>query len=350
LISYIKCTRIFIFERTNMGNPSDDNFKGESQTISRLHAYSYGIVASNKVLGSRIIEATPVEDLPMLDGQITDIMKVDTLQGKDASGATYSATLNSSVSISATWLPFGSSNRVTAPDVRRGETVMLYRYADSEKYFWTTLSDDLKLRKLETVIWAYSASKVESDPSDADTTYYLEISAHKKLVHFHTSKANGEPYGYDVQINTGEGYITITDTDENYIYLNSEERRIELNNADGSNFNMLGSVLTITTPDEIIHNTSKYTINTDTFNLNASATANIASGKTTIDSVTEITQAATLDSTLTVGALASLNGGFSASGKSTGGSSTIGGGVSVSGGANVDTLTSAGNITAPNIH
>jgi hypothetical protein len=202
--------------------------------VSQLKVYSLGIVAANKPLNTHVIEVTPVEDLPMVDGAITDNADAASAGAKDTNGGAYQVELTTTITVKATWMPLGEPNRKTSPDVRRGETVMLWRFGDTDKFYWTTMKDDLRLRKLETVIWAFSATRDESKDTNPDSTYFLEISTHKKLLHFHTSRADNEPFGYDIQLNTAEGTLIITDDAGNSISLDSPNKRIVAINGDNS--------------------------------------------------------------------------------------------------------------------
>lgn len=229
------------------------------ETFSKLKLYSLGIVAKNKALDSHKIEVTPIEDLSMINGEITDHGVIQESKGVDKNGGTYETKVNSSNTIEATWMPVGSPNRYTAPDVRRGEYVMIYQFGDADKYYWVTFKDDLTLRKLETVIYAFSGTTDETKGVSSETHYFLEISTHKKLVHFHTSKANGEPFVYDVQINTKDGFIMIQDDIGNFFTIDSKERRIELKNTDATHQDMDKKNYTLTVPDNTTIKTGKNT-------------------------------------------------------------------------------------------
>lgn len=217
--------------------------------VSKLQLYSIGIVAANKALDSNIIEVTPIEDSPMLNGEINSEISSETIDSVDSQGVQFKVKMDSANSVQAEWLPMGNGNRKTSPDVRRGAQVVLYHFADPKKLYWMTLMEDLHLRRLETVVWAFSATKNEEDSLSGDTYYYLEVSTHKKLVHFHTTKKNGEPYSYDIQINTDEGYIKFQDDAGNWIILDSKEKQIAMNNADGAYFDLNKKNLTINVPE-----------------------------------------------------------------------------------------------------
>lgn len=218
--------------------------------FSELKVYSIGVCAANLKLGSRVVEVTPTEDSPMLDGEINSDLVTDSVKSQDSDGGEYEVKVTTANSVPATWLPLGSSNRFTPPNVRRGERVMLYRYSDEDVFYWTTLFDDLKLRKLETVIYAFSGTKDESVTEVTPENYYfLEVSTHKGLVHFHTSKKNGEFCSYDLQINPKEGFIRIEDDIGNFFIFDSKERQIAMRNADDSYFEINKKNITLQAPE-----------------------------------------------------------------------------------------------------
>ncbi len=258
-----------------------------NETMSKLKVYSLGIVAKNKALDSNKIEVTPIEDLSMVDGELTDVGAEMESKGKDKKGGAYESKASTSNTVEATWMPLGSANRYSSPDVRRGEYVMIYQFGDADKYYWVTFKDDLTLRKLETVIYAFSGTQDETDGVGLETHYFLEISTHKKLVHFHTSKSNQEPYTYDVQINTGEGYVLIQDDIGNIFTIDSKERRIEIINTDGVHQDMDKKNYTVTVPDNTTINTGKNTHITTGADTTIETTGNTtitSGGNTVIDS------------------------------------------------------------------
>lgn len=233
--------------------------------VSQLHLYSIGVVAANKPLSSYEIEVTPIEDATMANGELTDGFLEYTAKAKDASGGSYHTSAAVANTIKANWLPIGSSNRVTAPDVRRGETVAIWRFADTDKFYWSTLKDDKDLRKLETVIFAFSATKDESKKTTAETSYFLEISTHRKLIHLHTCKENGEPFSYDIQLNTDEGFFAIQDDDGNSIQMDSANQRIYMYNRDQSFLDMNKTKIFISSKDLVDIKTKDVNIESETY-------------------------------------------------------------------------------------
>lgn len=200
---------------------------------SKLHFYSVGRVAENKLLSEHVIWVTPIEHLPMLDGELKKDPQPLEIKGIDKDDNEYQMELTFDNVIPAHWLPMGS-NRQTSPDVRRGERVLIWRYADADKFYWTDMGLDQPLRKLETVRHVYSATQNEADLVTADTHYYAEVSTHNKTITLHTSQANEEPFSYDIQIDTDKGQVTITDNDGNYLHLDSKEMLWHIHNKEGT--------------------------------------------------------------------------------------------------------------------
>lgn len=219
--------------------------------ISQLKIYSLGIVANNKKISSKNIEVTPIEKAPMLSGELSDNAMQYNSEGVTASGAAYSTEATISSTITASWLRMSCSNRETAPDVRRGETVVIYQFADTDQYYWATLLDDVSLRRLETVIYGFNANPSDTTENSSDNMYFIEISSHKKIMHIHTSTANGEPYAYDVQINAGDGCIIIQDDIGNTFSLDSTQNTFNIKNADGSVIDLNKKNLSLTVPETI---------------------------------------------------------------------------------------------------
>lgn len=255
----------------------ENDFDPMAPQISKLKIYSLGIVAENKLPSSKEVEVTPIEEMPMLDGELAPVATDYNAKATDALGSSYEDTVELTTTIKAKWLPIGAANRVSAPDVRRGEMVVIYKFGDTDKYFWTTLNEDLKLRKLETVIYAFSGTTNEGAEINADTFYFIEISTHKKLITLHTSKDNGEPFSYDIQLDTNNGKLVITDDVGNYVLLDSSQTQIVLRNVDETTFDMKGPNLDITVPQT-------YTVKCKDYKLDASSSVDIKSGTTKVQS------------------------------------------------------------------
>lgn len=221
-------------------------------SLSQLAIYSIGYVAENKLLSSTKILVTPIESLPLLDGEIKSNVVDLEASGTDASGQSYMVKVSTDNAVEAEWLSL-SGNRVTPPDVRRGERVLVWRYGELDKYRWSELGSDLHLRKLETVIWTFSGTTDEEKAgNDPKNSYYVEISTHNKTITLHTSSENGEPFEYTFQFNTGEGVVTLSDDVGNYVEFDSAETRIRMENAAGTWFELNKRNIGAYAPDSIM--------------------------------------------------------------------------------------------------
>ncbi len=181
--------------------------------LSQLKPYSLGIVVMDKPENSDIIKVFPSEQLPFAEGNLTK---------------------NSRMQITASWMRTGSSNRFTSPDVYKGETVQIYRFADTEEYFWDDLFREPSLRKKERVIYAVSNIPGKGGVQSLDTSYFVEISTKDKRVHLHTADNDGELCTYDIVLDTSKGNLTLLDGKGNIITLDSSQGNL--------NFKLNGSV------------------------------------------------------------------------------------------------------------
>lgn len=202
--------------------------------VSQLHSYSVGVAAENKPLDTRLLNVVPIEMLSALDGELNFDPQEQIVSGVDSRGNRYEIKTTLDNAITAEWFP-GGSNRVTPPDIRRGELIELFRQGDTDKFFWRCMGLRDDLRRLETAIFAFNGTPNESDPGiDYETSYFFEISTHKKLITLSTSQANGEPFRYTFQFNTGDGNVLLTDDVGNHVILDSANTNIHLENIEGT--------------------------------------------------------------------------------------------------------------------
>ena len=201
---------------------------------SSFKLVSIGRATQNKARASRHLNVLAVELAAATDGEVTHNPLEEVITGFDAEGHEYNVKTITTRDIDCEWLP-NEDNRVTPPDIRRGELVEIWRMADTEQYYWRCMGLRNNLRTLESVVYAWNASpEAGGGGIDFDKCYYLAISAHDGHITLGTSKANGEPFKYTLQLNTKEGSVALTDDVGNYFELNSKERSLELKNADNS--------------------------------------------------------------------------------------------------------------------
>jgi hypothetical protein len=196
--------------------------------ISKLQVYSIGIVVNDKPRNSDMIDVYPVEEMPFLDGLIKDQKKNYNVTLPDHKNVSRKSKMEGRHFIKAQWFPYGHSNRISAPDVVRNETVIIYRYADTEDYYWTTIFREPKIRRLETVTYMYGNLTAPLVSWDRKSSYWMEVSTHDKHVRLHTSKSDGEPFAYDIYLNTKAGTLEIKDDVGNGIKLSSRTGRASI--------------------------------------------------------------------------------------------------------------------------
>lgn len=216
--------------------------------MSKLVFYSYGFAAENKKRNSQKLEIFPIEEAPMVDGEIKHQIDPYKTTLKDETGSTKNLSVKSTLTINCEWLPFGQANRITAPDLRRGSEVIIWKFGDEDKYYWTEARSSQSLRALETVIWRFSGTPKENQTPAADNSYYFEVSTHGKYVHFQNSKANGEKCIITIQINPGEGFLEISDDIGNGISMNSVESKIIAQTSGGTKLILDKNVFALEAP------------------------------------------------------------------------------------------------------
>lgn len=195
--------------------------------------YSLGVIAENKPLDSNKVQVLPVETLNLMDGELSAATVDRKSSGLREDGTEYTVTVKMGATIEAEWL--GETNRLTAPDVRRGEQVWIWQSENVDGYYWTSLGRDDDQRRLETVVYRYSGLAENVDEKiTKDNSYFLEFSTHNKTITLQTSQRNGEICRYTFQLDPGDGRATLEDDFGNIIQIRSPETIITVTNADKS--------------------------------------------------------------------------------------------------------------------
>jgi len=223
--------------------------------MSNLKMVSIGIVSEHKQSGSKLALVHPAEILCELDGALRSVPTELYAAGVDGEGTEYKVSIRADTSLQAEWLSF-SQHRQTAPDIRRGEQVILWAVegATDDKYYWSTMGRDTRLRRLESVLWAFSNVSDESAEVDAlthDNAYTVEVSTHNKNITIRTNTLDGEPFAYVIQLNTKDGNFTVTDDVGNYVQLDSKNTTIDMTNKDGTFYRLTKKDIFGYAPDSI---------------------------------------------------------------------------------------------------
>lgn len=295
---------------------------------SEFRFVSTGVAAANKKRGSMTLEVTPLELVHFLDGEIISNLQDLEDAGVDGMGDEYTVRVSTANSVEATWLQHGS-NRRTPPDVRRGERIFLFQYGDSDVYYWISAGLDDELRRLETVVWAFSNTRDEGVRElTPDNSYYVEISTHDKHITIQTNKNDGEPFGYTIQLNTRTGVFTLADDVGNFFELDSPKTKWTMKNKDKTHVILDKKSMYQYAPKLIDHKTTEYNITCETYHLtckNGTIDAsekfllntpvfevdnNGGAGTTTINGLTTIEQNTVVNGIMGMKQLAMFGGGF----------------------------------------
>lgn len=235
-----------------------------------LKIYSLGIVTKDKPRNTDIIEVYPVEDLPFLNGKIKDYKETMIGTSVDISGVNKIVNLDMTAVIQAKWITIGHSNRSTSPDVIKNETVLLFRFRETNKFYWTVIFNEPGIRRVETVVYRYGAIPKYGVNLDENNSYTMTYSAHDKFIKLTTSIANGEPVKYIILLDLASGVVTVEDDQQNSIIIES-----------------IKGNMTTNIRENITFNTKNFTVNAGTINLNAGS-INIRSSTMTMNNNTTI--------------------------------------------------------------
>lgn len=217
------------------------------QTASQYRLISIGIVAENKQRNSREIEVMLIEKSPFLNGELVGGYEEDSVTGQTPTGASISVSVKTSNTITATWKG-DASNRVSAPDVRRGDKVEVLQYGDTDKYVWRVYNDPSNTtRRRETVIEAFSNTSDEATKElTPENAWYRETNTHDKVATLlRTNKSDGEKYAYDATIDVAKGAGQIMDDTGNGWRMDSNEKLSGIENSVGSYVRVVGDTVYI---------------------------------------------------------------------------------------------------------
>lgn len=259
----------------NRLSPDADNLP---PPINRSHLFlrSIGRAANNiDDCYDPWLEVLPIEEVGYIDGEVSDNLDPVEAQGIDAEGNAFSVKIQTSNTIRARWLPIGS-NRISTPNVRRGERVFLFQYGDTDQYYWSSMGMDEEVRRNETVVFRVANTQDESDQSiGPHNSYWAEMCTQRKHITLSTSKNDGEAFAYTVQIDAKNGRLTVCDDADNFIEIDSPASKITLCNKEQS-------FVQVDKQDIRLKAGNSITMDAPTVKIKASSTT-ITSGSTSIE-------------------------------------------------------------------
>ena len=207
---------------------------------SDFRLYAIGTVASDLITGNKPIKVMLHELAGYTDGAIEDKKISGSVKSSD--NKVFAVNMESSGTVDAVWMN-NNSNRVTAPNVRVGEKVEIWRYADVDKYYWKTMGSELDLRRLEHVKWVFVNTKGGTLQIDDSNSYSVTISTLNKMISIHTSNSDGELTTYDLNIDTKAGVVELVDGRKNSIRLESASDTLTINTNNAVNVNTVNATV-----------------------------------------------------------------------------------------------------------
>lgn len=261
---------------------------------ANTHYLGIGIVAENKPRDTDIVEVWPLEIIPEFNDDVTPATEDYVVTAVDCLHQPYKVTLKRGATIPCTWIR--ETNRKTSPDVRRGERVEIYRVGDSEQYYWRSCGRDDHLRRLETIIITASDIPVNDNSELDDTnTWSIELNTHEGHLTIRTTMSNGEVAAWTIQADGADGKFTVEDQKGNHVFIDSPNDHIQLKNAAESFLELNKKNITaecletfrLKCKDAVIDtqttkwtNAKSWALDTDTYTVNAGATAELKAGST----------------------------------------------------------------------
>ena len=217
---------------------------------SMLKPISVGYVAVNKLRNTVEVEVILAEINPFVSGEIVDGIETVSVDGVGPDGAAQSFTIKTSNTIRATWMG-DSTNRISAPDVRRGDKVQILQYGNVDKFYWQTVTEPgINIRKKETIIEAISNTTDEKQTElNPGNSWFKEFSTHDKKISIVTNKSDGEKWAFTLQLDVGSGNLVVADDTGMFIQMNSEDESIELGTTSGGLVKLVKKVLTMELDD-----------------------------------------------------------------------------------------------------
>ena len=183
--------------------------------------YGYGSVAIDKPEGTNIIEVFLKDKMYAAEGDIAETKEVS-VTTTNSENIVKTENVSTGKTIPARWAAINQPNRSSAPDVRKNETVLVYRYGTNDDYYWDKLFTEYNLRGREHVSFAFKNTDELVD-INVDNCYFFTWSTKHKFIHIHTAMNDGERVGYDIKVDTANSILSTIDTRGNQQVLKSLE-------------------------------------------------------------------------------------------------------------------------------
>lgn len=228
----------------------------------------------------RDIRVVVPELTPFLSGEIDGSFSEFNMNLEDIiAGVKRNDKIIISKSISATY--FGRDN-FSVPCIHYGEIVRVLNYGGTWKHFyWMPMGKNDSIRELERMRWYVADVRKTVKQYNEDNTYFIEMdtSGPEKHILLKTCKSDGEPFRYEIRVNTTKGIVTITDDADNWIRMTSllpgvNVPEIWAHNNRNTNIQMIGEHINANSISSINFKTNLLTIDCTTMLTNVAKLIN----------------------------------------------------------------------------
>lgn len=201
---------------------------------SLMHRYAVGIVIEDNLDNLEDIKVFPIELLYTDGGDLNENIILNTTMKSryleidpDVKSPKYEDSeeiieFDKTKYLIAKWKK--DNNKITPPNVCKGEKVIVYRYSNRDEYYWDVEYTDLTLRKEEHSVVTYSDKpNLDEEEDPINDRYTITVSTRDKYISIHTTDKYGEFTTYDIKLDTKEGNLNIKDGRKNSITLDSKQ-------------------------------------------------------------------------------------------------------------------------------
>lgn len=221
--------------------------------MNLINFLGVGTVANTKQTNTHEVFVYLPSLFPMSDGGISAVSEQVKKDSVNSHNERVSSDTLRSNTILATWKDFGSSNRISAPDVREGSKVAIYQATGQNEYYWTQHGLNAETMRLETITYGWQANPelAENTPFDIKNFYTLNISTHEGKINLRTSQMNGEATVFELLFDMMKGKVMLGGKEKNFLVFDDMAHALTYMNAEGSVFQVNKENITVFCKDTI---------------------------------------------------------------------------------------------------
>lgn len=234
--------------------------------VSQLAIYSMGKAADDKPRGEKKLNVV-LSEVSFAQETKVETQVAPAEAAHEGEGGKDTVQTNLGNTVEALWWNFNGF-RVSPPDVKKDDDVIILRLGDTDIYYWLDLNT-ANVKRLECLVFAINADPKNKIAQDLSNAYWFMFSSLDKMLQIHTSTSNGEPFAWDIQLDTKESRLVVQDSKGNTVYVDSKEDDIGMANSMGSKFQVIKQKIFGTAEEEIRFKTKAFIVQCQTALLDA---------------------------------------------------------------------------------